>query len=120
MPLTATQITINLANCTNEREVLIVIGQCLNFRGLLGIDETAEANTDPELRDSQEDEEEEKDFEKYGWGVNWDAFHDCLACVKGCNKLCFENWQAFKDKEPDDFQIFTEILTGSGLQYVLK
>ena len=119
MPVTATQITINLDKCTNEREVLIVIGQCLNFRKLLGVAETTEPTRDDiELTDSQD--EEEKGVVKYGWGVNWDAFHDCLACVEGHIKLGFENWQAFKDKEPADFQTFTEILTQSGIPFVLK
>lgn len=86
------EITIDLNNVTNKKDILQILGEALGYK----------------------DEDH--------WSKNWDAFNDILGYldtggIYGTNKiifdpvtLIFENFQEFKHQMPEDFIILETIL----------
>lgn len=108
------KINIDLFGCNDGKDVLLRFGEILQFGGPKGnIPTRANVN-------------------KIGWGINWDAFNDCLRDLEVGGiwsnakkmefplKIIVSNYQDFSKSEPKGFNILKEILEEHKKEYSKK
>ncbi len=105
------EIHIDLFGCKDKEDVLLRFGEILQFGGPKG-------NLPVRAK-----------VKKKGWGINWDAFNDCLRSldvggilgsaerIKFPLKITISNYQEFSKEEPKGFEILKEILEENQKKY---
>ncbi len=110
--LNSMEISIDLFGCKDNDDVLVRFGEILQFGGPKG-NVTAMAGVI-----------------NRGWGINWNAFNDCLRDLEVGGiwgsakkiefplKLFITNYQDFSKSEPEGFKILQRILGDHQKKYV--
>ena len=108
------EIHIDLFGCNDSEDVLLRFGEILQFGGPKGNVRT-KANVN-----------------NIGWGINWDAFNDCLRDLEVGGiwgsakkiefplKLVIKNFKDFSKNEPNGFKTLKEILEEHQKEYAKK